>query len=258
MFIQQSSDYRLDFKLGQHTDHASYQGTPGYTQIMLQAKGSVTTTICDGFKIAEDLRHNSPHHFRLLTQCLVTHGFCNRLYTRIGGLPRKPSWLENDDPLPRSFDVVQTHPVIKVDEEGSVLQIIHSEQKRGICTIPFDVYKSFMKAYREWCLLCESPKYKATVDWPEGSFLIFNNTRMLHGRALLRTGVVGNEDRFMVGSYWNKPTFLNRYRFLKRQQISMQGGLSQRWTDRMSNQLVASLVLSTELEKKDNDEGMSA
>ena len=58
-------------------------GTPGYLQFMYQARGSVTSKVCDGLAVAEHLRQHHPKDFEMLAKVNVTHS------------TRNSTWLSN-------------------------------------------------------------------------------------------------------------------------------------------------------------------
>ena len=74
---ENSSDYDCKNPLSMHTDHSHYHGTPGYLQFMYQARGSVTSKVCDGLAVAEYLREHHPKDFEMLSKVNVTHSIRN-------------------------------------------------------------------------------------------------------------------------------------------------------------------------------------
>ena len=81
---ENSSDYDCKNPLSMHTDHSHYHGTPGYLQFMYQARGSVTSKVCDGLAVAEYLRQNHPQDFEMLAKVNVTHSIRNSTLTVFG------------------------------------------------------------------------------------------------------------------------------------------------------------------------------
>ena len=80
---ENSSDYDCKNPLSMHTDHSPYHGTPGYLQFMYQARGSVTSKVCDGLAVAEHLRQHHPKDFEMLAKVNLTHS------------TRNSTWLSN-------------------------------------------------------------------------------------------------------------------------------------------------------------------
>jgi len=117
---------------------------------------------------------------------------------------------------------------------------VQSETKRGVCALPFDVYQPFMEAYELWTRLCEDERFIKHFDWPEGSCVVTNNHRTLHGRATVPAGMA----RTLVIGYLNKVSVENRYRLLKQMQMERDSvTLNSRWTTRIPNQVLERLLV---------------
>ena len=227
------SDYDVKNPLSMHTDHSVYHGTPGYLQFMYQARGSVTSKVCDGLAVAEYLREHHPKDFEMLSQINMTHSSRNSIYAKDGGYRRE----SNADGF--SFELVHTHPVFTLDEDGSLLKVVQSETKRGVSALPFETYEPYMNAYKRWTSLCEEDRFKCKFDWPEHSMVVMNNWRVLHGRAKVSAGM----PRTMVFAYVMKTIYENRHRLLKQRQAEQKKqGLDHKWLTRLPNQVLTSLV----------------
>lgn len=146
----------------------------------------------------------------MLTELHVTHSSRNTLYTQ-DGTPRS---VTDANTAPNAFELVHTHPIIRVASDGMVEQVAQSETKRGVSALPYDVFHEFMAAYKSWMTLCESEQFMTYFDWPEGSVVVTNNWRVLHGRATIPRGM----PRTMCTGYLNKAIVENRYRLLQQEQ----------------------------------------
>jgi len=232
---KQGADYDMSNPLSMHTDHSVYQGTPGYLQFLYQAEGSVRSKVCDGLALAEYVREHHPEEYRLLTTVQMTHSSRNALYTKEGA----PRSVYDKSTAPAPFELVHTHPIIQLDDEGNVEKVVQSETKRGVCALPYDVYEPFMKAYEMWTQLCEDERFIKHFDWPEGSCVVTNNYRTLHGRASVPPGM----NRTMAFGYLNKILVENRYRLLKQIQTERADpSMDHRWMTRVPNQVLEKLT----------------
>lgn len=202
------ADYDQSNPLSMHTDHTVYQGTPGFVQWLYQAKGAVTSKVCDGLALSQHLKEQYPEEYELLTNVQVTHSSRNTLYTTEG----KSRNVRDASSQPNAFELVHTHPIIRLGPGGDFVQVVQSETKRGISAIPFHKFDAFMKAYRLWMNLCESDQFITHFDWPEGSAVVTNNWRVLHGRANVRP----DAERTLVTAYQTRALFENRLRYLER------------------------------------------
>jgi len=233
---KQGSDYDMSNPLSMHTDHTVYHGTPGFLQFLYQAQGNVRSKVCDGLALAEYVKTHHPHAYELLTTVPVTHSSRNCLYTPEGA----PRDVNDKTTSPAPFELVHTHPVIELDSNGRVEKVVQSETKRGVCAVPYEVYQPFMEAYELWTQLCEDARFIKHFDWPEGTMVVTNNWRTLHGRASVPPGM----PRTLAFGYVNKVLVENRYRLLRQMQTERaHPHLDHRWLTRIPNQVLDTLTL---------------
>merc|ERR1712190_606544 len=121
----------------------------------------------------------------------VTHAVRTNHHTFDGDYANSPGRYHDG-----TFEQAHTHPIIVLDDSGSVIQVIHNELKRGVSAIPYDIYEKFNSAYSIWKDLCEDPRYTCEVWWPEHSCVVLNNHFVLHGRATPSAG--SDAERIMV------------------------------------------------------------
>jgi len=220
-----------------HTDHTVYHGTPGFLQFMYQAEGTVTSKVCDGLALAKHMEENHPEEYKLLTTINVTHSSRNTIYTKEGKYRDR-----NDQPTPdkeASFELVHTHPVIQLDENGLLEKVVQSETKRGVCALPYDTYEKYMAAYKLWSRTVEEPRWVKRFPFPERSIVVTNNWRVLHGRAIVPPGT----SRTMVFGYVMKNLVDNRYRLLRQLQAERQNSLlTDKWLTRLPNQVLSAIL----------------
>eukprot|EP00434_Breviolum_minutum_P003426 symbB.v1.2.003014.t1/scaffold113.1/size324549/12 len=230
---ENSSDYDCKNPLSMHTDHSHYHGTPGYLQFMYQARGSVTSKVCDGLAVAEYLREHHPKDFEMLSKVNVTHSIRNSIYAKDGGYNRE------SNAGGYTFELAHTHPILCLDEDGHLSKVVQSETKRGVSALPFEIYEPYMNAYKRWVALLEEDRFKCKFDWPEHSMVVMNNHRVLHGRAEVPPGV----KRSMVFGYVMKTVYENSYRLLKQRQAEQKSPeMNHKWLTRLPNQVLTSLV----------------
>jgi len=236
---KQGADYDMSNPLSMHTDHSVYQGTPGFLQFLYQAEGSVRSKVCDGLALAEYVKEHHPKAYKLLTEVQMTHSSRNTLYTREGA----PRSVYDKETAPAPFELVNTHSIIELDAKGNVEKVVQSETKRGVGAVPYEVYDDFMEAYELWTKLVEDDRFIKHFDWPEGSAVVTNNWRTLHGRA----SVPREMSRTMAFGYVNKILVENRYRLLKQNQAERANPeLDSQWLTRVPNQVLERLVLASE------------
>mmetsp|Transcript_56655 Transcript_56655/g.120533 ORF Transcript_56655/g.120533 Transcript_56655/m.120533 type:complete len:534 (+) Transcript_56655:84-1685(+) len=233
---KQGADYDMSNPLSMHTDHSVYHGTPGFIQFLYQAEGSVSSKVCDGLALSEYVKEHHPDAYKLLTEVQMTHSSRNTLYTPEGA----PRSVYDKSTEPSPFELVHTHPIIELNAKGQMEKVVQSETKRGVCALSYDTYEEWMAAYSLWTQLCEDPRFIKHFDWPEGSCVVTNNYRTLHGRAT----VPPEMSRTMAFGYVNKTIVENRYRYLKQLQTGKDKPEidDHRWLTRIPNQVLAKIV----------------
>ena len=216
-----------------HTDHAFIDNVPGFLQLMFQAQGSVVTRVCDGLAVSEELRRTEPEAFELLSTVPLTHSLRTIHYDPNGDYCHLGSLHDG------VFEDCHTHPIIELDApNGRVARVAHSEIKRGVCAIPYDVYHDVMAAYTRWLGLLEDKRFVVPVEWPEHSCIVINNHRVMHTRA---SPPIDGKERIMVWAYAQKHITELRYRLLKQQEVEREG-VSDAWTTRLPNQIVGEIA----------------
>mgnify|MGYP000035024079 CR=1 FL=1 len=245
--IKKSMDYDCGFKLPMHTDHSQFPGMPGYLQFMQNLQGGVRSYVSDGLAVARYIEKHFPEDYELLTTVQVTHSFRNQLYTVSGKYKDISAPDDPSDPVD-PYEVCHTHPIIELAKDGSgrIERIAQSETKRGVCAIPFDVYESFMAAYRRWTSLVEDPRFVHEFEWPENGMVVCNNYRVLHGRADLAPG----DERTLIVGYSGKGITDNRYRLLCQRRAERDLGYNENsgrspiWMSRLPNQVLSNFLFS--------------
>eukprot|EP01084_Bolivina_argentea_P167514 290715_1 len=231
-----TDDYNQRNPLAMHTDHSFFNGTSAYLIWMHQFKGDVISKVCDGLAVAKYIKEYYPNEFNLLSTINVTHSFRNVIYSKDGDLR---TTLGNNNVS--EFETIQTHPIIQIDNNNNIKRIVHSESKRGVCAIPFDIYDEYMNAYKLWCQLVDDDRFIVKVEFNENNVIVMNNWRLLHGRA---TMVNQESDRILVGAYTTREIFDNRYRYLHQKRIENKNDLfcDKKSTTRIPNQVLSSLI----------------
>lgn len=213
------------------TDNAD-DPAAGYLKWMYQAQGSVRTKLSDGLAIANHIKEHHPAAYEILTSVEVTH----TSRTHAPDLEGVSASAVHHHPLKAvTFELVNPHPIIKLDADSNVERVLMSENKRAVSSLSFEVYELFMEAYGIWCNVCQDPQFQKEVEIPEGSVLICNNFRLLQGHSVVPEG----ETRSMCWGYSNKLLVENRFRLLRQYQKERADPLySSVWSTRIPNQVL--------------------
>ncbi|MBO6509138.1 MAG: TauD/TfdA family dioxygenase [Roseibium sp.] len=175
-----------------HTDLANQELPPGFQFLHClanEAKGG-GSTFCDGFAIATDLRERDPEAFDLLANTPV------------------PFRFQDAD-----YDIRRHHTVIDLDAFGELHELHFNAHLAGIFDLPADRMEAYYRAYRTIMQMTRSDDYVITTRLEGGEMVIFDNRRVLHGRAAFdpNTGF-----RHLRGCYVDRGEFDSRIRVLSR------------------------------------------
>ena len=173
-----------------HTDLPNQEVPPGYQFLHClanEAKGG-ESVFADGFAMAEDLRAEDPAAFRQLCETPIPFRFHDG-----------------------EADIQVYKPVITLDGSGQVMEIRYNAHLAGIFDMPFDTMPAYYRAYRAYMAKTRDPKYRLTLKLKAGEMVVFDNRRVLHGRASFdpATGF-----RHLHGCYVDRGEFSSRLRLL--------------------------------------------
>jgi gamma-butyrobetaine dioxygenase len=169
-----------------HTDDP-YRDPIATAQLSLFIKNSSTggeSTMCDGFKIAQDMKLLYPKYFKILTNTPVHF------------------YLKDKNNI---FESIKT--IIELDCLGDVRCIRYSNHSAQPFNVPVDQMYDFYTAYQMFASMRENPKYKFEIKMNEGDFYMIDNTRILHGRSEYS---VSNGERDIHGCFMEKDQILSQ------------------------------------------------
>eukprot|EP00795_Rhopilema_esculentum_P010428 gene10428-19130_t len=133
----------------------------------------------DGFKAAEELRLHEPEAFKLLSTIKLTFG-------DVGA-----------DKLGKFFKMSE-RTIISLDSFGMVDGIAENNAVKGsIIHAPAEQVKKLYEAHDKLVKIFNKPENVVTYKMEEGDTLVFNNNRVLHGRA----GFAATSPRHLQGCY---------------------------------------------------------
>lgn len=187
--------------LGAHTDTTYFSDPAGLQAFHMlshvadaAAKDSPTgsnlggqSLLVDGFHAANTLKQEDPKAFEVLTRAkLPWHASGNE------GITIAPDKL---------------YPVLEVDERtGNMHRVRWNNDDRGVVPFTQAGGAEWYEAARKWHSILTRKDMEYWFQLKPGNLLIFDNWRVLHGRAAF-TGV-----RRMCGGYINRDDFISRWR----------------------------------------------
>ncbi|MGR3627131.1 MAG: TauD/TfdA family dioxygenase [Limimaricola sp.] len=175
-----------------HTDLTNQEMPPGWQFLHCLANeaeggGSV---FCDGVAVAEDLAREDPAAFELLATVDI------------------PFRFHDGD-----TDIRSRKTVIRRGREGEIEEICFNAHLADILDIDPAIMPDYYAAYRRLMQMTRDPAYLVTLKLKAGEMVVFDNRRVLHGRAAFdpSTGF-----RHLRGCYVDRGEFDSRIRVLAR------------------------------------------
>jgi len=173
-----------------HTDTPAEDSAPGVQFLHCRANsvGGGQSLFLDGVAVANDFRASHPSEFRLLAETPI------------------PFYCEHD-----TYDMRSRQRVIELDEHGEVSGLTISQHMADV----FDLPQSFLDDYYPaFCLFgraLQDDKYVMRFRMNAGECLVFDNHRIVHGRAEYSAT---SGDRRLRGCYADRGEMRSTYRAL--------------------------------------------
>ena len=159
-----------------HTDNPYRDPVPTVQLLhcLRSAAGGGDSVFADGFRAAARLRERDPAGFAVLATTPVTFSYRDE-HTELSA----------------------TRPLISLDPRGRIREIrCNGRSLQPPCLGPAEA-AGFYTAYRAFAELAGDPAAQRTARLAPGDCVVFDNTRILHGR----TGFTGQGGRHLQGCY---------------------------------------------------------
>lgn len=175
-----------------HTDLSNQEVPPGYQFLhclVNDSEGGESLYI-DSLRVLEDMREDEPEKFKLLAETAVPFRF-------------------HDD----SCDLRQHHSIINLDSFGNIIEIKYNDHLANVFDMSEDIMHDFYLAYRDLMRRFKGPEYKIMFKLKAGEMAVFDNRRVMHGRAEFKPNT---GRRHLHGCYVDRSEFQSRLRVLER------------------------------------------
>jgi len=159
-----------------HTDNP-YRDPAPTVQLLhcLRAAGAGGETgLVDGFAAARELRATDRETFDLIARTPVPFGYRNK-----------------------NTELRASQPLIQLSPHGRVCGVRFNNRSARPLRLPYAELTAFYAAYRRWAELLARPERQLNLRLAPGDCLIFDNTRVLHGR----TAFSATGGRHLQGCY---------------------------------------------------------
>ena len=177
-----------------HTDLPNWERPPDFQLLHClenDAEGG-DSILVDGFRAAEELRRWEPAAFRLLSESPIDFRFQDS-----------------------ESDIRFRAPTIGLDEAGAVTEVRFNFAVMDAISAPAGRMGALCQALRAFAAVIRDPAMECLYRLSPGELLVFDNRRVLHGRAAFdpSTG-----QRHLQGCYVDRDQLLSRIRVLERSQ----------------------------------------
>ncbi len=173
-----------------HTDTPAEDEAPGVQFLHCRANSveGGANLFLDGAAAAEDLRREHPEDFALLSE------------TRI------PYYCEHD-----TYDMRSRQRVIELDAQGAVTGVTISQHMADVFDLPQHFLDRYYPAFCRFGRMLQSDKYLMRFRIQAGECIVFDNHRIVHGRAAY---TAESGERYLRGCYTDRGEMRSTYRAL--------------------------------------------
>lgn len=173
-----------------HTDTPAEEHAPGVQFLHCRAntvEGGYSL-YADGVAVANDFRLRDPEGFRLLSEVSV------------------PFFCEHD-----SYDMRSRQTVIELDQYGEVSGLTISQHMLDISDLDQALLDRWYPAFCRFGRMLQEERYMMTFLMKAGECMVFDNHRIVHGRAAY---TAESGDRYLRGCYTDRAEMRSTYRAL--------------------------------------------
>ena len=179
--------------LEMHTDTPAEDMAPGVQFLHCRANSveGGDSLFLDGAAVAQDLRAERPQDFKLLSETLI------------------PYYCEHD-----AYDMRSRQRVIELDDHGEVSGVTISQHMADVFDLPQQFLDAYYPAFCRFGRMLQAPKYLMRFRLSAGECIVFDNHRIVHGRA---SYTAESGERHLRGCYTDRGEMRSAYRALTTQ-----------------------------------------
>lgn len=173
-----------------HTDTPAEEHAPGLQFLHMRANSveGGRNLFGDGVAAANDFRRIDPEGFRLLSETDI------------------PFFCEHD-----TYDMRSYQRVIELDQHGEVSGLTISQHMLDLLDLPQTLLDAYYPAFCRFGKMLQSERYIMRFTLKAGECIVFDNHRIVHGRAAY-SAMSG--ERYLRGCYADRAEMRSTYRAL--------------------------------------------
>lgn len=173
-----------------HTDTPAEEHAPGVQFLHCRANtvDGGNSLYADGVAVANDFRTRDPEGFKLLSEVPV------------------PFFCEHDN-----YDMRSRQTIIELDQHGEVSGLTISQHMLDLSDLDQHLLDSWYPAFCRFGKMLQEEKYMMTFLMKAGECMVFDNHRIVHGRAAY---TAESGDRYLRGCYTDRAEMRSTYRAL--------------------------------------------
>lgn len=173
-----------------HTDTPAEEHAPGIQFLHCRANSAAGggSLFADGVAVANDFRERDAYGFKLLSEIAV------------------PFYCEHD-----GYDMRSRHTVIELDRHGAVEGLTISQHMADIFDLEQRLLDDYYPAFCRFGRMLQDSRYVMNFRLRAGECIVFDNRRVVHGRAAYRAG---SGARYLRGCYVDRAEMRSTYRAL--------------------------------------------
>ena len=173
-----------------HTDTPAEEHAPGVQFLHCRANtvDGGYSLYADGVAVANAFRERDPEGFRLLSEIAV------------------PFFCEHD-----TYDMRSRQTVIELDQHGEVSGLTISQHMLDLLDLDQALLDDWYPAFCRFGKMLQEEKYMMTFLMKAGECMVFDNHRIVHGRAAY---TAESGDRYLRGCYTDRAEMRSTYRAL--------------------------------------------
>ncbi len=177
-----------------HTDLPNQEIIPGYQLLHCYRNGCAggESVFADGLRICADLERDAPAEFELLTQVKVP-------------------WRFHDD----DDDIRRYRPIISLRDDGQLDYVVFNAHIADVPDMDSTLMYEFYEAYQSLMKRIRDAQYALQQALVPGEMVIFDNSRVLHGRKAFDAAA---GERYLRGYYIERNEVDSRIRVLRREE----------------------------------------